>query len=254
MICFIAAIVQLVVGFTLVVLNAPSGIIIFGYSNWLLLGGLIACSGIITLLAGSVIGFIAIRKGRDEKSILWLTLNGSFLFGFIVLMSLGLIIQNFEEKNKKERLAKYNAERNESRISDAKKLRNIYFKNVINEKLMVIMTTKIGENLGIMKVGDYTLISLPEASGNGGDKAVEEIMDMAKYFNKLIIRDFLVRGDRDGLIQIIDFYKKNDETFSYRLNDKYVFVKNVDVDLWKNKNEVIEGIEAEMVASGILNK
>ena len=205
-------------------------------------------------MAGSVIGFIASRKGRDEKSILWLILNGSFLFGIIVLISLGLIIQNFEEKNKKERLAKYNAERNESRITDAKKLRNTYFKNVINEKLMVIMTTKIGENLGIMKVGDYTLISLPEASGNGGDKAVEEIMGMAKYFNKLIIRDFLVRGDRDGLIQIIDFYKKNDETFSYRLNDKYVFVKNVDVDLWKNKNEVIEGIEAEMVASGILSK
>ena len=224
----------------------PSGFVIFGYPNLFIIGGLVACSGIITLLAGVVTGIIAIRNSGDERAILWLALNGSFLLGFILLMSLGIIVQQSEDKKKAERLAKYSAERNDSRITDAKKIRGTYFKNITNEKLMVITTSKIGDNLGIIKVGDYTLISVPIAAGTDGDKAVSEIMSMAKYFNKVIIKDFLVRGDRDGIIKIIDFYRKNDETFTYKTNDKYVFVKDVDADLWSKKDEVIAGIDSEL--------
>ena len=246
MICFIAAISQFLVGFTLVALNMPSGIVLFGYSKLLVIGGLIVCSGTITLLAGVVTGIIAIRKGGDERAILWLALNCSFLLGFILLMSLGVIVQQSEDKKKAERLAKYSTERNDARITEAKKFRGAYFKNITSEKLMVIMTTKIGDNLGIIKVGDFTLLSVPGAAGNDGDKAVNEIMSMAEYYNKLIIKDFLVRGDRDGIIKILEFYKKNDETFSYRTKIKYIIVKDVDADLWSRKDEVIDGIDSEL--------
>ena len=232
----------------------PSGIISLGYSNLFIIGGFVACSGIITLLAGSIIGLLSIRKGSDDKSVLWLALNGSFLVGFVGLIAAGFVIQQSEDKKKAERFAKYNAERNDSRIEDAKKLRKTYFKNITDEKIMVIMTGKIGDNLGIAKVGEYTLISLPTASGGEGDKAVNEIMSMAKYYNKFIVKEFLENGDRDGLNSIMEFYKKNDETFSYNNGNDYIFVKDVNKDLWEKKDEVIQGIKSELSMLGLIEE
>ena len=243
LILFFASIAQIFIGFIIVAFNLPSGFIIFGYSPMCIVGGILILFGIVTLIAGTVLGAILYK---NERNILALALNSSFLFGITLIFLLGFVAQRNQEKKSAIAMEKYENERKDTRNVEANKVKLPYLLNLFKNKILLVPTSRLNNNLGFIEINDYKVISVPSSLGGNSDKAIQSIYDLTRHVNDLLVLKLVQNESRDDLKKLLSFYDLNGVYLGLKVNGEHKIIKDAESEIWPFKSSVIEGINEDM--------
>jgi hypothetical protein len=240
-ICLIAGCLQFIVG---VVLSAANiGMMMLGISIGASFGIGLVLSGLITLVVGLATGIYAWRS-KQEGGALAAIINLSVTGFLLLLIGLGVVVQQVQGRKSAELMKKWQAEQADVRHQAAVDSYREYLQALWSHKVVLLSAGKISKAMGSVTVGGYQVITVPEV-----DQAIDPVnailLGRTEPYLLKLVKELLTSGAQEDLLALQAFSRANGTSCRISLHGGYPDIMDEKFKLLEAKDEVIAAIDKE---------